>query len=225
MSTAAKEAPESPPAAARMAMIESQLKPCGIASPAVVAAFFDVAREDFVPAHRRALAYVDAAHPLVPSRELMAPLSLARLVERAQPKRADRALVVGAGTGYAAAVLSRLCGHVVALEADEALCAAARTQLGALPNVEVAQGPLEAGWPAGAPYSLLLVDGAVDQLSQPLIDQLGEGGRAAAIVVGDDGVARASFGRKSAGLLPLEPFAEAPAAVLAPFRRPPGFRF
>lgn len=212
--------------AARQAMIESQLQPCGVVAHALVAAFHAVAREDFVDPARRAMAYVDAAQPLGAGRTMMPPLSLGRLLQEGAPRPADHALVVGAGTGYAAAILARLVGSVVALESDPALAARARAQLGGTPNVTVAEGALDAGWPAAAPYSFLLVDGAIEgDLPDALVAQLADGARAAAIVIGADGVARAAHGRKSAGLLRLEPFAEAPADVLPPFRQPPRFRF
>jgi protein-L-isoaspartate(D-aspartate) O-methyltransferase len=106
---------------AREAMIDSQLKPCGVVSPRTVAAFFSVAREDFVAPDRRRLAYVDAAQPLGNGREMMAPLSLGYLVEDAAATPEDKVLVVGATTGYAAAIMSQMAGHVVALESDPAL--------------------------------------------------------------------------------------------------------
>ncbi len=206
-------------------MIDSQLKPCGVIHPRTVAAFAAVERERFVPASRRRLAYVDAAHPLGNRRELMAPLSLGLLVEAAQATPADRALVVGAGTGYSAAILARLAGAVVALESDPQLAAAARANLSGEPGVTLVEGPLEAGAQAHAPYSLILVDGAVEEVGEPLIAQLAEGGRLLAIVHGSDGVSRAARGIRHAGALRLEPFAEASAALLPPFGKAPAFRF
>jgi protein-L-isoaspartate(D-aspartate) O-methyltransferase len=206
-------------------MIDSQLKPCGVVSPRTVSAFFAVAREEFVPAARRGIAYVDAAQPLGHGRELMAPLSLGLLVEEAAVQPGEKALVVGAGTGYSAAILAAMGAQVTALESEAALAAAARTALADVPNVQVVEGPLEGGAPAGAPYDLILIDGAVELLPPDLIAQLAEGGRMVAIHVGSDGVSRAARGLKRAGIVPLEPFGEAAAAVLPPFRRAPAFRF
>jgi protein-L-isoaspartate(D-aspartate) O-methyltransferase len=206
-------------------MIDSQLKPCGVVSPRTVSAFYAIAREDFVPTGRRGLAYVDAAQPLGGGRELMAPLSLGLLVENADVEPGDRVLVVGAGTGYSAAILAAMGARVTALESDAALAAAARTALAGNMNVEVVEGPLEAGAPGGAPYDLILIDGAVELLPPDLIAQLAEGGRLVAILVGSDGVSRAARGLKRAGIAPLEPFGEAAGAVLPPFRKAPAFRF
>jgi protein-L-isoaspartate(D-aspartate) O-methyltransferase len=211
--------------AAREAMIDSQLKPCGVVSPRLSAAFYAVAREDYVAPGRRGLAYVDAPQPLKPGREMLAPLSLGLLLQRADVQAADSVLVVGAGTGYAAALVARLAGRVVALEADADLAAVARTNLSGMAGVTVVEGPLADGHAAGQPYSMILIDGAVEQLPPELIAQLAEGGRLLAIVIGSDGVSRAAIGHKRAGLLPLEPFAEAAGALLPSFGKAPAFQF
>jgi protein-L-isoaspartate(D-aspartate) O-methyltransferase len=209
---------------ARKAMIESQLKPCGIVSPRLVAAFYAVAREDFVPAARRGLAYVDGDQPLGHGRSMMPALSLGTLLQQAGVRPEDRVLVIGSGTGYSASLLSHLSGNVTALESEPALAAASRALLEAR-DVTVAEGPLEAGWQAGAPYSFILIDGAVELLPPSIIAQLAEGGRVAAILVGRDGVSRAALGSKRGDLLHFEPFAECGAALLPPFRKPAVFQF
>lgn len=206
-------------------MIDSQLKPCGVISPRVSAAFYSVAREAFVAPGRRGLAYVDAPQPLPGGRELLAPLSLGHLLEHAHVEPADKVLVVGAATGYSAALLATLAGSVVALESDAALAETARTTLAGVANVLVVEGPLEKGWTDGAPYTLILIDGAVEQLPPELIAQLAEGGRLMAIVIGSDGVSRAAKGVQFAGHLQLEPFAEAPGSLLPPFGKAPAFQF
>lgn len=213
------------PLAAREAMIDSQLKPSGVVTPRVSAAFFSVAREAFVAPGRRGLAYVDAAQPLKPGRELLSPLSLGLLVEHAAVEASDKALVVGAGTGYSAAILSPLAASVVALESDAELANTARVLLQGAGNVSVVEGPLHLGVAAGAPYTLVLIDGALELLPPELISQLAEGGRLMAIVIGSDGVSRAAKGVKRAGQLQLEPFAEAPGALLPSFAKAPAFQF
>lgn len=211
---------------ARDAMIDSQLKPCGVTTPRLNAAFHAVAREDFVPENRRSLAYVDTAHPLGNGRELMPPLSLGYLLEHAGLTPQDKVLIVGANTGYSAAVVARIAAHVTALESEAGLAAHARALLAGSPHVEVVEGPLDAGWPQGAPYSFILIDGAMEvELPDALIAQLGEFGRVAAIVFGEDGIPRASIGRASSGILRFDPFADASAAVLPPFRKTSTFRF
>ena len=98
----------------RRAMVASQLRTTGVSDPGVVAAMGAVPRERFVPADRIPLAYADALVPLKPGRDLNSPMALGRLLTEARPAPSDRALVVGAATGYASAVLGRLVGQVVA---------------------------------------------------------------------------------------------------------------
>lgn len=213
------------PLAAREAMIDSQLKPSGVISPRVSAAFYAVPRETYVAAGRRGLAYVDAPQLLGGGRELLTPLSLGLLLQHAKVEPQDKVLVVGAATGYSAALLATLASTVVALESDPALAETARTNLAGTPGVTVVEGPLQKGWADGAPYTAILIDGAVEQLPPELIAQLAEGGRLMAIVIGSDGVSRAAKGIRFAGHLQLEPFAEAPGSLLPPFGKAPAFQF
>ncbi len=209
---------------AREAMIESQLKPCGIIDARLISALYAVAREDFVPLSRRALAYSDSAHPLGEGRELMQPLSLGYLLQAAAAEPGDRVLVIGAGTGYATAILARLAATVTALECSPALAQMARANLAGTAATLV-EGPLEAGWAAAAPFSLILIDGAIETLPPSVIAQLAEGGRVAAILVGSDGVSRAALGKKHGQSVRFEPIAVAGGALLSPFRKPVVFQF
>jgi protein-L-isoaspartate(D-aspartate) O-methyltransferase len=215
--------------AARAAMIESQLMPCGVVAPALVAAFAAVPREPFVDPARRTLAYVDAAQPLgrlgtgAEGRFLMPPLSLGYLLQALGPRPGERALVVGAGTGYAAAILVELGLAVTAVEEAPALAEVARARLGE--RATVVKGPLTAGWPDGAPYDLLLIDGGVEMIPEALWAQLKDGGRLAAVVRGTDGVDRPSLGRRVGTHFHLEPFAESGAPLLPGFARARPFVF
>ena len=113
----------------RRAMIASQLRTTGTNDPRVLAAMGAVAREDFVPRDRLPLAYADALVPLKPGRDLNPPMVLGKLLTQATPRAGERALLVGAATGYAAAVLIRLVGSVVAVEEDGALATEAKKTL------------------------------------------------------------------------------------------------
>lgn len=208
-------------------MIESQLMPCGIVAPAVVAAFHAVPREAFVLPERAGLAHIDAAQPIAAGREMMAPLSLGYLLQHAGAVPGERALVLAAGTGYAAALLAHMGIRVTALEADAALAGRARAILDdlAVAGVDVHIGPNAEGWADDAPYGLMLLDGAIEELPQSLITQLAEGGRVAAIVRGEDGVMRACLGRMAAGRLRFVPVAEAAAPLIPEFRKADTFRF
>lgn len=207
----------------RRAMIASQLRTTGTNEPAVLAAMGEVARERFVPAGRIALAYADALVPLKPGRQLNNPMALGRLLTEAAPEKAARALVVAAATGYAAAVVAKLVASVVALEEDPELAAAAREALAGT-GVTLVEGPLIAGHADGAPYDLILIDGAVEFVPQALIDQLKDGGKLATGIV-EDGVTRLALGRKAGEGFGVAAFADAAAVILPGFVRPKKFTF
>ncbi|MFN7175289.1 MAG: protein-L-isoaspartate O-methyltransferase family protein [Thermaurantiacus sp.] len=209
--------------AARLAMIESQLMPCGVVEPRLVAAFVAVPRERFVLPARRALAYVDAAQPLGEGRAMMPPLSLGILLQALQPFGGERALVVGAGTGYSAALLRHMGLDVTALEESPSLAAAARAELGA--DARVVEGPLVDGWPVDPPHDLMLIDGAVEVLPDALAAQVRDGGRIATVISGDDGVERATLVRRVAEIFHQEPLAECSAPLLPGFARAARFAF
>ena len=207
----------------RRAMVASQLRTTGVNDPRVVAAMGEVARERFVPEERRALAYADALVPLGGGRALNPPMALGLLLTEARLTGRERALVVGAGTGYSAALLARLAGSVVALEEDADLAAFARKAL-AGSGVEVVKGALARGWPKSAPYDFILIDGAVEHVPQALADQVADGGRIALGLV-DQGVTRLAIGRVAQGAFGATVFADAEAAILPGFEKPRGFSF
>ncbi|HTI88032.1 MAG TPA: protein-L-isoaspartate O-methyltransferase [Alphaproteobacteria bacterium] len=176
-------------AAYRRKMIESQLRPNQVLDTAVLAAFGEVPRERFVPADLASCAYIDDSVPLGAGRYLSEPRAAARLVQAVAPSVTSTVLIVGAGTGYLAAVVSRLAGNVIALECDVELAARARAILADLGigNVTVVTGDFRAGWPQNAPYDVILCDGGVAEVPQPLRDQLTEGGRLGAVITRNDG--------------------------------------
>lgn len=207
----------------RLAMVSNQLRTTAVNDARVVAALRAVPREAFVPADRAVIAYVDNAIPLGGGRSLNAPMATGRLLTELATRPGDRALIVGAATGYSAALLARLVDNVVALEEDTNLLGALRgASLNG--NVSVAEGPLAAGWPDGAPYDVILIDGAVEQVPQALIDQLADGGRLAVAIL-ERGVSRLSIGRKAGGAFGVVAFADADAAPLPGFAEPAGFQF
>lgn len=203
----------------RRAMVASQLRTNAVSDPRVVAAMAAVPRERFVPADKAAIAYAELAVPLGRGRALNPPMALGRMLTELRVEAGDRALVVGAATGYAAAVLVRLVAQVTALEEDAALPMPA-----AAPGVRFVRGPLAQGWAADAPYDVILIDGAVETVPPAIVDQLAEGGRLGAAIV-EAGVSRLSLGRKAGGGFGLVAFADADAAPLPGFAPPPVFRF
>jgi protein-L-isoaspartate(D-aspartate) O-methyltransferase len=158
---------------ARNRMVDSQLRPNKVTDPRVLTAMRDLPRERFLPARLRARAYVDEDVPLGGGRVLMEPLVIARLAQLAAPSSGDRALVVGAGVGYGAALLARCGVRVIALEEDRALAALAERALADLaPGVNVVIGPLAGGWAPGKPYDIILIEGAVRDIPAALEGQL-----------------------------------------------------
>jgi protein-L-isoaspartate(D-aspartate) O-methyltransferase len=175
--------------AARRAMVDGQVRTSDVTDLDLLASMMEIPREAFVPESRAALAYLDRdvviadATAAEPARYLMKPMVLARLIQAAAPAPADRVLVIGAGTGYSAAVLSRLAAEVTALEENESLFHQARSALSALGslNVNVIHGHLADGAPDAAPYDVILVDGGVETVPNRLCGQLSSRGRLVAV--------------------------------------------
>jgi protein-L-isoaspartate(D-aspartate) O-methyltransferase len=205
--------------AARLLMVESQLRPEGVVDPAVVAAMGSVERERFVPEAARSLAYVDRAIPLGDGRFLSAPAALGQLLTQMMPERGERALVVGAGTGYSAAVLAEMGLEVVAVESSADLAGRAR-KLG----VKVVEGPLEAGDPNGGSFDQILIDGAVEAIPDAIVAQLADGGRLGTGLI-DRGITRLAIGRKAGGAFGYLTIGDAGVPALPGFSRPKEFTF
>lgn len=210
--------------AMRHAMVASQLRTSAVNDSRVVEAMARSPRENYLPPEHRGLAYRDTLLPLVGGRRHNSPLVIGRLLTEAQVRADDHVLLVGAAGGYAAALLALLAGSVVALEEEDSLVAIARGALAGEDKVEVVQGPLNAGWPAGAPYDLLIVDGAVEQLPDALIAQVKPGGRVLTGVI-DRGVTRLASGRRTEGGFGLIDFQDIECAELPGFRRLRTFTF
>lgn len=210
--------------AMRHAMVASQLRTNAVNDPRVVEAMAQVPRESFVPEDARAVAYRDTLLPLHGGRRHNSPLATGRLITEARIQPTDHVLLIGAAGGYAAAVLSRLSGSVVALEEDPVLAEHARTALAGDPKVELVEGPLVAGWAAGAPYDVLMIDGAVEQIPDTLIRQLRPGARVVAGIF-DRGITRLAAGRRTDGGFGLVDFADIECAILPGFGHPKQFRF
>lgn len=207
--------------AARETMVESQVRPNGITDRRIIDAMASIAREDFVPEARKAVAYMDEDIPLnggpMP-RYLIEAMAFARLVQLAEIKSADRVLHVGAATGYGTAVLARLGAEVVAVESDAALAALARHNLGGISHVSVFESALTEGANSLAPFDVIVIEGRIGEMPQSLIAQSAEGGRIVA-VLGDSDVAKAYLwvihGKTSA----RRPAFDASVAALPGFHR------
>lgn len=213
---------------ARQKMIDGQLRPVDVTNLDLLQAMRDLPRERFVPADLAAIAYLDRDIPVSdsPPRSLLKPVVLARLIQAARVTKTERALVVGCGTGYSAAVLSRLAGEVVALEEDAGLARKARENLAELGigNATVVTNPLKDGWPAGGPYAVIIIEGAIASAPDSLLRQLGEGGRLAAIV-GSGGAGTGTLYRLDRGEVSALPVFNAAAPILPGFEKPAAFVF
>ncbi|HMI39904.1 MAG TPA: protein-L-isoaspartate O-methyltransferase, partial [Sphingomicrobium sp.] len=205
----------------RRAMVDSQLRPEGVVDAAVVNAMASLPREDFVPDAARALAYGDRPVPLGNGRALAPPAAIGRLLSEIEPRPGERALVVGAGSGYGAAVLNSLGLDVTAIESDPNLASMARA---AAPRIAVVEGKLAAGYPGAAPYDIILIDGAVEHIPDAITGQLAEGGRIGA-ALSDRGVTRLVVGQNIGGRVGLRTIADADVAPLPGFERPKAFTF
>jgi len=173
-------------AAARHNMVESQVRPNGITDHRIIDAMAQVKREDFVPAERKTIAYLDEDVQLKEGRFLIEPMAFARMIHLALIKPTDKVLVVGAGTGYGAKVIAMLAKSVVALESDPDLFGLARGFLAGAGNAEVVEGSLAAGHAAGAPYDVIIVEGRIAAVPESLFAQLANEGRIVAAVGNTD---------------------------------------
>ena len=213
------KAPAPDYAAARQAMVDSQLRPQGVNDPSVIAAMSLVPREKFVPDDQRPLAYVDRASPVGEGRELPPAAVTGLLLTALAPLPGQKALVVGAATGYAAAVLAEMGIKAVALESSTALAAAAKKL-----RVSTVEGALEEGHERSAPYDFILINGAVEFIPDALVDQLKDGGRLAGAIV-DQGITRLFVGRKAGGGFGYHSIADSATPALPGFARPRAFTF
>ena len=194
-------APSTDFAAARKAMLDSQLRTSGVNESFVLERMGTVAREDFVPEAMRSVAYSDRAIRLGDGKVLPAPLFHGMMLSEAQPTAADEVLVIDGGSGYLAALVEPLVGSVRVMSPEDV-----------------------AGGKKKGAFSLVLIDGAIEDVPVSLAKLVAEGGR---IVTGmvERGVTRLATGRKAAGSLALLPLAEIGVPRLAQFDRPASWSF
>lgn len=163
----------------RERMVEEQLRSRDIRSSSVLRVMSEVPRHRFVPEDAREYAYTDAPLPIGYNQTISQPYIVALMTQLAEPRSSDRALEVGTGSGYQAAVLAELVREVYTIEIVEELATLASATLETLgyDNVEVRAGDGYAGWPEAAPFDIVLITAAAPRLPDPLVEQLAEGGR------------------------------------------------
>ena len=166
-------------AEARALMVERQLRRRGIRDERLLEAFAAIPRERFVDQRLDHLAYFDQPLEIGFGQTISQPYIVALMIEAVAVRPSDRVLEVGAGSGYAAAILSRLARSVVAIERVPELAAQARERLArfGFDNVEIVEGDGTLGWPDGAPYDAILAAASGREVPPSLVEQLAPGGR------------------------------------------------
>jgi len=188
---------------ARRVMIKSQLRTSGVNDEKTLERMRDVPREDFLPADKAPLAYIDRSVPLGEQGALAAPVFYGKVLVEAAARRDDSVLVVGNGTGYLAELVRPLVGALEVIGVDDA-----------------ASGRV----PGDGKFTLVLIDGAIEQLPESLAERIAEQGR----VVGGmvlRGVTRLASGRKIAGRVSFMPVEDLGMPVIAAFAKPKGWSF
>jgi len=187
---------------ARKAMIDSQLRTSGVNEAFVLNRMSTVAREDYVPEGAKEIAYMDRAIPLGDGRYLAAPLVHGMMLAEAMPHSEERALIVESGSSYLADLSRPLVDALDTISADD----------------------VAGGKPGRKKYSLVLVDGAIEELPENLAKSVEEGGRVVAGVI-SNGVTRLASGKKIGGAIVLQPFAEIGIPALKQFAKPKEWSF
>jgi len=213
--------------AARRTMVDSQIRPDDVTDPAIVRAFLTVPREVFVPRSRQGVAYSELEIATGEDRSLWIPRDTGKLLKALDPSPGDVCLVVAAGAGYEAALLGHLCDTVIALDdtpdAVEKL-GVRMADLG-IDRVVAVEGDIQAGLPDQAPFDLIAICGMVDAVPEALTDQLGEGGRLAAVVSADSALGRGRVYTKAGGVVSHRDVFDARPPKLSAFDAPRSFVF
>jgi protein-L-isoaspartate(D-aspartate) O-methyltransferase len=217
-------------AAARRMMVDGQVRTSDVTDLRIITAMLELPRERFVPETSADLAYLDLDAPVAaggePTRRLLKPMVLAKMVQAAAVKPDDHVLDVGCATGYSSALLGRLARSVIALEEDEELARCADENLKAIGsgNVAVVAGPLTQGCQLKSPYDVIFLNGATEVVPHALCRQLKNGGRLVA-VVGSAPTARAMIYRSVEDDISGWPIFDAAASLLPGFAAVPAFVF
>jgi protein-L-isoaspartate(D-aspartate) O-methyltransferase len=160
-------------------MVREQIAARGICDPALLEAMRTIPREQFVSADLADQAYEDRPLPIAAGQTISQPYIVALMIEAAGVGRGSRVLEVGAGSGYAAAVIGWMAAEVIAVERHFKLAQLARDRMAelGLSNVAIVHGDGTRGWPEGAPYDAIVTAAAGERVPDALIDQLATGGR------------------------------------------------
>jgi len=214
----------------RKIMVESQLRPNGVTDSRITTAMLELPRELFVAAARQPLAYIDedvAISDGANARYLLEPMVFARLVQLAEIGAGDVILDIGCGYGYSSAVLARLGQSVVGLDDNPQFVSDGTERLAqaGMANVVLVEGALNEGYPAEAPYDVIVINGQIAEVPQNILSQLRNGGRLVAVI--DNGpIGKATLFTVNNGAVSQRIAFDASAARLAGFeKKVPAFTF
>ena len=202
-------------------MVDCQIRPTKVTDENIIDAFATVPREAFVGRNQRAIAYVDEDLPLPGGRCMMEAMVLARLIQALAVDKSDNVLVVGAATGYGAAIMARLAGSVIAVETRTQMVEKAQETLVSIgtDNAVAIKGRLTEGFANEGPYDAILIEGAVETMPDRILEQLGNGGRLVAVWRPEDAaVGIASIWTKAGNDFVRKPLFDAQVPVLDEFR-------
>ena len=203
---------------ARGRMVDSQIRPNKVTDPRILDAMLHVPRERYLPLARIALAYSDQNVDLGHGRVMLQPMVLARMIQALEPLRGEKALVIG--SGYAASLIAALGCAVTVLEDAE------HTHAFQAPIVIRATGPLSAGWTAGAPWDVILIEGAVPAVPRALVEQLHpENGRLVTILNEKGRASHAIHAEAVPGGVSLRALFDCQCAISPGFAPAPVFEF
>ncbi len=204
--------------AARETMVDTQVRPHDVTDPGIVGAFLRVPREAFVPNSRRAVAYSDLEIETSAGRSLWTPRDTAKLIKLAAVSPSDIVLVIGAGAGYEAALMSHLAETVIALEETSVLVEAMSQRFASIgaDRAVAVEGPLALGQADQAPFDVIYICGMIETVPEAWTAQLAEGGRLAAVIAGKSGLGRGTvFTRSGATIASREAFDACPPRFMA----------
>jgi protein-L-isoaspartate(D-aspartate) O-methyltransferase len=212
---------------ARYRMIQNQIRTNRVTDPLIIAAMSELPRERFLPEGLRGIAYIDEDISLGGGRYVLEPLATALLLQAAAIHADDVVLEIGCAVGYTSAIIARLASTVVALESDAALAASAAATLAdlGLNTATVVTGPLREGWPAQAPYDVIVFGGAVAFVPQAIMGQLADGGRLLAVVAGEKKMGCGTLFLRRGDSVSKRPLFDSAVPILPEFAPEPTFRF
>lgn len=212
---------------ARRLMIENQIRPNQITDPLLLDVMNRIPRERFLPERLHGVAYVDEDLPLGGGRYLMEPLVVAQVLQAAAIDGDDVVLEIGCGPGYMTAIIAHMASVVVALDEEARFVEATSSTLAELDlsTATIMQAPFAEGCPAQAPYDVIVFGGAVTAVPDAILEQLAEGGRLVAVIVGDHGIGKGTLFVRSAGVTSHRVVFDAATPLLPGFAAKPGFVF